>query len=180
MQTTWILSANAGRARIFSESSPNGPLLEVEDMLNSAARQRTLDTVTDKVGPTAAGSSGHNIGGTQGPGQAHNAKAGAPNKAYQPAVTPEQHLAEQFARDISRYLATAHQQGRFQALLIAASPEFLGTLRTCLDPRIAALATQEINRDYTQLDARELQQRLQAQGKAQGQDRPPTQHASPQ
>jgi len=172
MQTTWILSANAGRARIFSESSPNRPLVEVEDMLNSSMRLRMLETISDKIAPKAATSSAHGIGGTHGPGQAHNAKAGAPNKDYQPAQTPDQHQAEQFARDISRYLVTAHQQGRFQQLLIAASPEFLGTLRACLDPQIVALAAQELNKDYTQLDARELQQRLHEQLRAQ--------HAHPQ
>ena len=172
MQTTWILSANAGRARIFSESSPNGPLVEVEDMLNSSMRLRMLETISDKIDPKAATSSAHGIGGTHGPGQAHNAKAGAPNKDYQPAHTPDQHQAEQFARDISRYLLTAHQQGRFQQLFVAASPEFLGTLRACLDPQIVALATQELNKDYTQLDARELQQRLHEQLRAQ--------HAHPQ
>ena len=160
MQTTWILSANAGRARLFSEAGPNQPLLEIEDMVNSAVRLRTLETESDKIGPTAATNSGHNIGGTQGVAQAHNAKAGAPNKAYQPAQTPEQHQAELFARDISRYLVEAHQQGRFQQLLIAASPEFLGTLRACLDPQIAALVTQELNKDYTQLDAHRLHQQL--------------------
>jgi protein required for attachment to host cells len=167
MQTTWILSANAGRARFFTESSPNGPLVEVEDMLNSSMRQRMLDTISDKIDPKAATSSGHGIGGTQGPGQAHNAKAGAPNKDYQPAQTPDQHQAEQFARDISRYLVTAHQQGRFQQLFIAASPEFLGTLRACLDPQIAALAKQELNKDYTQLNAQQLQERLHEQVRAQ-------------
>jgi protein required for attachment to host cells len=62
---------------------------------------------------------------------------------------------------------TAHQQGRFQQLFIAASPEFLGTLRACLDPQIAALAKQEFNKDYTQLNAQQLQERLHEQVRAQ-------------
>ena len=88
MQTTWIISANAGRARFFSESDPTEPLQEIEDMVNSAVRLRVLETESDKMGPTAAGNSGHNIGGTQGVGHSHNGKVGAPNKLYQPAHTP--------------------------------------------------------------------------------------------
>lgn len=41
METTWILTADAGRARIFSESNPAQPLEEIDDMVNSAARMRT-------------------------------------------------------------------------------------------------------------------------------------------
>jgi protein required for attachment to host cells len=163
MQTTWIISANAGRARFFSESDPAEPLQEIEDMINDAARLRALDMETDKMGPTAATNSSHNIGGTQGAGFAHNAKAGAPNKTYQPAQTPAQHETEKFARDISHYLMEAHQQGRFQQLVISASPEFLGALRSCLDPQIKPLIKLEVNKDYTQSNAQQLREQLLAQ-----------------
>lgn len=163
MQTTWILSANAGRARFFSESDPAEPLQEIEDMVNSAARLRVLETESDKIGPTAATSSGHNIGGTQGAGPAHNAKVGAPNKAYQPAHTPAQQEAEQFAKDISHYLMTAHQEGRFQKLIVAASPEFLGALRSFMDPHIKPLIKLELNKDYTHFNAQQLREHLHAQ-----------------
>ena len=163
MQTTWIISANAGRARIFSEADPAEPLQEVEDMVNSAARLRTSDINTDEVGRTAAGSSSHNIGGSEGVGFAHNAKAGAPNKGYQPAQTPAEHEAELFVKDISTYLMQAHQEGRFQQLVISASPHFLGSLRTHLDPQIKPLIKLEVNKDYTQFNAQELREQLRAQ-----------------
>lgn len=163
METTWIIAANAGRARFFLESDPAWPLQEVEDMVNSAARLRVLETESDKIGPTAATNSGHNIGGTQGVGYAHNGQVGAPNKAYQPAHTPAEQEAEQFARDISRYLMDAHQGGRFQQLVIAASPQFLGALRTFLDPHIRPLVKFELNKDYTHCNGQELREQLQAQ-----------------
>ena len=163
MQTTWIIVANAGRARFFAESDPAEPLQEVEDMVNSAVRLRVVETESDKLGPTAAGKSGHNIGGTQGVGLAHNAGVGAPNKTYQPAHTPAEQEAEQFAKDISTYLMQAHQEGRFERLVLSASPQFLGALRSFLDPHIKALIAQEFNKDYTQVNARELREQLQAQ-----------------
>jgi protein required for attachment to host cells len=167
MQTTWIISANAGRARFFSTTDPAEPLQEIEDMVNSAARLRVLEQESDKMAPTAASHSSHNIGGSEGPGFAHNASAGAPNKTYQPARTPADQEAEQFAKDISHYLMEAHQDGRFQQLVISASPQFLGALRSFLDPHIKPLIKLELNKDYTHFNAQQLREQLQAQLKSQ-------------
>jgi protein required for attachment to host cells len=163
MPTTWIIAANAGRARIFADTGPAEPLQEVEDMVNSVMRMRTTETVTDRLGPTAAAGSSHNIGGNEAAGFAHNAKAGAPNKQYQPAQTPAEHEAEKFAKDVSHYLLEAHQQGRYQRLVISASPQFLGTLRANVDPQVKALIKSEFNKDYTHCNAQELRQQLQTQ-----------------
>ena len=163
MQTTWIISANAGRARFFSESDPAEPLQEIEDMVNEGARLRDIDINTDELGATSAGKSSHNIGANEGVGFAHNAKAGAPNKQYQPAQTPEQHETEKFAKDISNYLLEAHRDGRFQQLVLSASPQFLGALRANLDPQIKPLIKLEVNKDYTHSSAQELREQLRAQ-----------------
>lgn len=164
METTWIIAANAGRARFFSETSPAKPLAELEDMVNAAVRLRVAETEreTDRIGNTAAGKSSHNIGGTQGVGQAHNANVGAPNKTYQPAHTPEELEAEQFARDICAYLLKAHQEGRFQHLVISATPQFLGLLRAVLDLHLKPLVKLEVNKDYTQSNGQQLREQLQA------------------
>jgi protein required for attachment to host cells len=162
MQTTWIISANAGRARFFSQSDPAQPLQEIEDMVNAAVRLPAADTQTDKLSPTAAGSSSHAIGGAEAAGFAHNAKAGAPNKAYQPADTPSDHVSQQFARDISAYLLQAHQEGRFKHLAIFASPHFLGVLRALLAPQLLSLVTFEADKDYTNANPQQLREHLQA------------------
>jgi protein required for attachment to host cells len=167
MHTSWFITANAGRARFFGQSDPAAPWQEIEDMVNTAVRLRVAETETDRLGPTAAGKSGHNIGGTQGVGLAHNANVGAPNKAYQPAHTPAEQEAEQFARDISKYLAQAHREGRFKDLVISASPQFLGALRSFLDPHVKSLVTLELNKDYTHFNARELSEQLHAHSQTQ-------------
>ena len=163
MQTTWIITANAGRARFFAESDPAQPLQELEDMVDSAARLRVMDTVSDKLGPTAASNTSHNIGGNQGAGMAHNAHAGAPNKTYQPAHTPAEQAAEHFAKDISTYLLKAQREHRFQHLILSATPQFLGVLRSSLDPHVKALIQREINKDYTHVEAPQLREQLHAQ-----------------
>jgi protein required for attachment to host cells len=162
MPTTWIITANAGRARFFSEDGPAEPLQELEDMINNGARLRTAESETDRLGPTAAGKSGHNIGGTQGVAQAHNAGAGAPNKQYEPNQTPVEHETELFAKEISQFLLKSQQEGRYQNLVISASPQFLGTLRGNLDPHVKAVVKQEFNKDYTQVAINQLREQLQA------------------
>ena len=156
MPTTWIIAANAGRARIFADTDSAKSLQEVEDMVNPAAQQRVLDIVTDKLSPRSAGNSGHNIGGGQGGGFEHAAQAGAPGSDYQPAVTPAEHEAQKFSRDVSAYLLQAHQKGQFQHLIVSASPEFLGLLRTAIDPQIKSLIKRELNKDYTHSNGQEL------------------------
>lgn len=144
MQATWIVSANASRARFFSQTAPSDQLEEINDMVNEASRLRRADTESDKLGPTAAAKSAHGVG------------AATPGKLYEPAQTPEAHQAELFARDIAGYLLQGYHEGRFQQLSLVVSPQFLGMLRKLLDPRLESVVSLEINKDYTQFNAREL------------------------
>lgn len=150
MATTWIISADAGRARIFSAGNAADPLQEVQDMVNSASRMRTSETMTDKLGPTAAGKSSHSTGGA------------LPNSQYEPNQTPEQVEAESFARDLCSFLLKAHHDGKYDHLALVAAPKFLGSLRSLLDPQLKALVSMEINKDYTHSNGRELQAQIKA------------------
>jgi protein required for attachment to host cells len=149
MDTTWIVAADAGRARIFAETNRDQPLQEVEDMVHTAARLRTSEQYTDRLGPTSAGQSIHNTGGA------------APNKQYEPPQSMAEHEAESFAKDISGFLMKGLQGGSFQKLTIIAAPKFLGALRMFLDPQLKPLIGEEINKDYTHLGAHQLREQLQ-------------------
>lgn len=162
MPTTWILAANAGRARFFSESDTKEALQELEDMVSPAAQLRTVDTETDRLSPRAAGDSRHSIGGNQAAGFTHNSQSGAPTSMYQPARTPDQHAADLFAKDVAEFLLKSHQQGRYDQLVLAASPEFLGVLRAKLDPQVQHLIKTEVNKDYTHSSGQQLREQLQA------------------
>jgi protein required for attachment to host cells len=151
MSTTWIVSADAGRARIFAESSPQAPLEEVEDLVSATARLRVSDINTDRLGPTAAGQSIHNTGGA------------TPNKQYQPAQTPDERDAEFFAKDINGVLLKGLQEHRFEKLVVVAEPKFLGVLRGQLDAQLKPLVGFELNKDYSQLNGHQLREQLQAQ-----------------
>lgn len=150
MGATWIVSANSGRARVFSQNAASEALEEVNNMVNDAARLRTEESQTDRLSPRAAGDSIHSVGGA------------TPTSLYQPAKTPQQHQSEIFARDIAGFLEHAHQESSFQKLSLVASPEFLGLLRKELQPKFSGLIELEIDKDYTQYGAAQLLDALNA------------------
>ena len=148
MDATWIITANASRARIFSQADSSAGLEEVESMINAGARLRTVESESDKIGPMAATKSVHNTGGA------------TPNKAYEPHQTPVEHQTELFARNVADYLLKNQQQGRFRQLCIVASPQFLGILRQQLDANVMSAVSLEINKDYTQASPAELREHI--------------------
>jgi len=149
MDANWILAANAGRARFFALAQPGARVQEINDMVNTAARQRDADIETDTLGQRSASDSRHGVG--VGP---------TTSSDYQPHQTPKQHEAELFARDVAKFLLDASDNGRFKQLAIVASPEFLGVLRRELDPRLVAKVQAEIDKDYTHASGDELLQRI--------------------
>lgn len=151
MNATWIVTANAGRARFFAEPAPTEDLQEIEDMVNDGARLKTSESQTDRMGPTSAGQSMHNTGGA------------LPNKTYEPAQTPVQRATEIFAKDVANYLLKGHQEGRYRKIALVASPQFLGILRQQLDPQLKHLVSVEINKDYTELSPEQLHEHVQAE-----------------
>lgn len=151
MDATWIVTANAGRARFYAEPDPADRLHEIEDMVNDGARLKTNESETDRMSPNAAGQSVHSTGGA------------LPNKTYQPASTPAQHATELFAKDVAKYLLKAHHEGRYREIALVASPEFLGLLRQELDPQLQKLVSVEINKDYTGMAPEQLHEQVAAQ-----------------
>jgi protein required for attachment to host cells len=150
METTWIVTADAGRARFFAESDPSQPLKEIEDMVNELGRMRASEIYTDGVGPTAGTRSIHDTGGQ------------VPNKQYEPPTSPEEQARISFAKAISGFLLKAHNERQFQRLVIVAEPKFLGFLRAALDPHLKPLISKEINKDLTHANGHELREQLQA------------------
>lgn len=148
MNATWIVSANSGKARFFSQDGFNAPLREISGLVNETARLRNSDIDTDGQGQIAASKSRHSTG-----------MATQPN-GYEPEQSAVQHLNEKFARDVVGYLQNAHKEGCFSRLCLVAAPEFLGTLRKVMNSSLQPLVASEINKDYTQLTPVDLGQRV--------------------
>jgi protein required for attachment to host cells len=144
MQTTWIVTANNGRARIYAQKDQNSALMEVEDMVNPSQRGRVSDIDTDQMGQLAASKSIKSVGAATQP------------SGYEPNQTPLEHQAELFGRSVADYLLQAHTQNKFQKLIVAAGPEFLGLLRKLLDKQVTGAISQELNKDYTHVSPHDL------------------------
>jgi protein required for attachment to host cells len=148
MNAAWIVSANASRARFFSQEHNADRLEEVNDMVNDSVRLQTEKHRDQDESLRSASKSQHSVG------------APRPQSGYQPNQTPEEHQTELFAKDVAGFLQQGKQEGRFEQIVLVASPEFLGVLRKQLDPNVASAVSLEINKDYTQFSADQLREQI--------------------
>ena len=143
--TTWVVLADEGRARILSRDADDEDLRELEVLEDPAAHAHNADLRHDAYGRRSPG----------GAAQPSSATSSAGEEKLD-------HEAELFARRLALRLTEAHRQHRFAHLRIAAAPRFLGRLRKALDREVSDVVDQEIDRDLLQLDTRTLSQRFQS------------------
>jgi protein required for attachment to host cells len=140
-KTTWILVANASRARIFSNIGPNKGLQLIKELTHPESREKGKDLVTDRPGSRV---------------EAHGNSHGA----YIPATRPKQNAADHFALELAKELEQARTRKSFGRLILVASLPFAGMLKGHLSEHVKALLSDTIEKDYTQTTKRELVQHL--------------------
>jgi protein required for attachment to host cells len=124
--TTWIVAADASRARVFEITEPGRRLREVE----------TFDHPE---------------------GRANN---GEPR-----SEAPVEHGNELFSKTLARYLEKARGQHRYDKLYLIAPPEFLGLMRENLSKEVRKLTAEEINKDLSWFEARDIERYVKPLGK---------------
>ena len=142
MTTTWILVANATTA-ILWVSRGTGQELEFERRFeHPEGRLKNGDLTSESGGrnPTPAG---------------HGSRP-----ATQWKTTPREEEAEKFAREIVRELSSGLSAKKFDRLLLAASMDFMGKIRESLDKQLQERVAATVVRDYTNLPAQELREKL--------------------
>jgi protein required for attachment to host cells len=80
--------------------------------------------------------------------------------ALERGTLPKEREAELFAREIAEQLERAFHAHQFQRLVLVAPPEMMGYLRNALPDTVAAVVTDEITKDFSQLREDELQERV--------------------
>lgn len=130
MPLTWVVVADASRARFLNFKGHVSGLEEIHDMVNPEGRLKNQDLVSDRHGTT------RDRKGVGTPQMAENAEAA-------------HHVERAFAQEVARELGRMARESGVQSLTIAAPPRFLGELRRCLDKNTAALIKQEINKDIS-------------------------------
>jgi len=144
MKETWIVLANASRARILDREPDGGRLEELADLVHPQSREKGSGLTSDREGHAqkAHGDPGHS--GT----------------AFQPHTEPRQKEHAVFALEVSRYLEDAVTQGRCRGLVLIASDPFLGELKSHLGHAATRVLSATIPRDLTSFAGHDLARRV--------------------
>jgi len=138
MTTTWIIAADASRARILQVTDRAQQLEEIEDLLNPEGRVHDRELISD-AHPRLSGHSG-----------------GGPASDREETSAAE-HATELFAKRVGDYLDKARTGHRYDRLHLIAPPKFLGQLRKELGKEVQKLVAQELPKDLSWLNARDIQ-----------------------
>jgi protein required for attachment to host cells len=141
MLKTWVVVADRARARIFSASTPKGPLTELEDLVLPEARSHERDLTSDR------------------PGRAFDS-GGIGRHAMEAPTTAKEQAALSFARTIAERVESGRVSGECQQLVLVAPPDFLGRLKKQLGSQCAKLLTRQIGKNLTQFDVAEIRSHL--------------------
>lgn len=148
MQTTWIVAADSSRARIFEVHGPQDHLREIEDFANPAGRSSDSEVSSGNLGRF-----GGKTGGRAAPYQAGGGRA----NTGEPDVGPVEHATDLFSKTVSNYLDKARTEHRYDKLCLIAFPKFLGLMRQNLSKEVRQLVEDEVSKDISGLEAREIE-----------------------
>lgn len=147
MPTTWIIAADESRARVLQlQGRGEHEIVEIEDFLNPNGRLQNRELQTD----AEPRFSGH--GGVGKPGAAPT--SGTASDRETPGAV--EHSVKTFARELGNYLEKARTAYRYDRLVLAAPPKFLGALRNELGKEVAKLVIEELPKDIAGLNPRDL------------------------
>lgn len=136
MDDTWLIVADASRARIFATDYLLHIDRLVEEMVNDAGRAHERDLVSDDRGRTQA-------------------FPGGERSAMEPAGHREKEV-QRFAKAIGERLERARLDKAYERLVVVAPPQFLGTLREALPRTVAEMVQSEVAKDYVHASQQEL------------------------
>jgi len=141
--TTWVLIANASQARLYAGHGRFEQLDLVREFEHPESRAKGAELLSDRPGHSASGQGGR--------------------RTSLPSHADARRLEhERFAQEIVRALETAHAEHRFDRLVLMASAQFLGMLKSQLSKGLALAVTRTEDHDYTGVPVAELAKELRA------------------
>jgi protein required for attachment to host cells len=127
---TWVMVANATRARLFELTGRHVPLTELQALVWPEARLKGHEIESDR------------------PGRAFNSR-GNQRHAMEPGLQPKEEEAMHFASHLVQLLQAGLDAHRFDQLCVVASPHFLGLLRAEMGTTLQRAVTGELVKDLT-------------------------------
>ncbi len=143
----WILVAGASRARLFQYAGFGRPLETIREWEHPESRAKNHDLVTDRPGRV--------MQSRVGPHPGHGSRSG-----MEPRLPAKEVEHEHFARQLTQELLTNLNQDAYEQLIMIASPDFLGMLRSLASERVLKRTIACLDKDYTSLTAEDLAQNL--------------------
>ncbi|MFN2349005.1 MAG: host attachment protein [Thioalkalivibrio sp.] len=139
--TTWVIVADASRARIFSAEKSFSSLQEVEDFSHPEGRLHDHEINSDRPGRSfdSAGDGRHAMG---------------------KEVPPKKQETVRFAKLLCDRLNNARAKGVFEKLYIVAAPAFLGTMRQCMNSVTQKSIVGELDKNLTTHDLDSIRNHL--------------------
>lgn len=144
MDKTWILIADAHRARCFERHAKDHSLTELADFVSPKTS-------------VAGAAGGGDLTGAAGKGHGRTGHAGT---QFEPQT--EAHAKERgsFARQLGDYLNDAIAAQRCNALVLIATSPMLGDLKPCLSPAANKALKRSVTSDLTHYTGPELKERV--------------------
>lgn len=135
-QTSWILVANASKAKLFANHGPKKGLELLKEMIHPESRQKNAELVTDRPGFMQSSGNGHG--------------------SRQPATEPKQNEARNFAQELAQELQHGRSTNQYNRAILVAPPAFMGLLNNQLDGPTAQIVSDRFEKDYTKASEKEL------------------------
>ena len=144
MQKTWVLIANAERARCFERHPTDHSLTELADFVHPHT------SLTGEAG-------GGDLTGAAGKGHGRTGHAGT---QFEPRTDAHAKERGSFARQLADYLNEGVAAQRCNALVLIATSPMMGELRPCLSSAAEKLVRSSVTSDLTLYQGPELKERV--------------------
>lgn len=138
---TWVLVADAHRARLFKRDPKSGSLERALDEELIAEMRPSRDIASDR------------------PGRSFD-RGGEGRHAMEPSTDPATHAKQSFASDVADILESERTKNSFEELIIVAPPSFLGDLRSAMSDSLHKLVQEEFQKDISKEKVHELKEHI--------------------
>lgn len=136
-QRTWIVVADAARARAFLLNKSEKTLETMWSHESVAATLASRDIASDRPGRTFD-RSGHGRHGMEAP------------------TDPARYEKERFAREVVQKLDDGRKRNAFDILIIVAPPQFLGDMRSTMPVPLQKRISLEVDKDLSKMKPAEI------------------------
>jgi protein required for attachment to host cells len=138
----WVVVTDASRGRILGYDTSAKEWSLLRELDNPNGRAKGSELLTDA------------------PGRQRQSFGRGSRPALEPHTDPKVVERDRFVRELAHELNRAHAHRDYEGLVIVAAPQVLGQLRSSLTSVVEKSVLASLDKDYTQLELRDLKERL--------------------